>query len=71
MFRMILTSFTVSHRSHMFVIKQRPDDLKDAVIHNLNVRGKRGNIIEVYPSVEYDFTPNTLNVMNGEHVHFQ
>ena len=51
---------TFEDRSHVFEVLKRPDSLycKERVIHNLNVRGRRGNIVQVYPSVEYDPNPH-------------
>lgn len=58
-------------RSHSFAIRSTPESLKGQKIYNVNVRGKRGNIVQVYPAVEYDFVPNRLDASVGDYVHFQ
>lgn len=59
-------------RSHSFKVIPRPGYIdEDRRIVNYNVRGRRGNIVEVYPSVEYDFVPPNLHVVEGDYVHFQ
>jgi hypothetical protein len=62
---------TFQDRSYVFVVKRRPSELESATIHNLGVRGKRGNIAQVRNCVEYDFVPNNMNVRVGDYVHVQ
>ncbi|KAJ3111083.1 hypothetical protein HDU96_006000 [Phlyctochytrium bullatum] len=65
------TARTFEDRSYVFKIKRRPAELADKVIHNLNVRGKRGNIAQVRNNVEYDYVPNVLKVKQNDYIHFQ
>ena len=63
---------TFQDRSHIFKLLPRPNAVKDDdVIYNLNIRGKRGNIVQVYPAVEYDFIPKRLRITSTDLVHIQ
>ena len=46
-------------RTHVFKLHSRlHHDIPDNInIENVQVRGKRGNIVQTFPAVEYDFTP--------------
>ncbi|KAI8904991.1 ferric reductase NAD binding domain-containing protein [Gorgonomyces haynaldii] len=67
---------TFEDRSHVFQIRKRPSGLNCGLstscnIYNLNVRGRRGNIVQVYPAVEYDFVPPDLTVTKSDYLHIQ
>ena len=63
---------TFQDRSHVFEIYPRDSDIGDSdTVFNLNVRGKRGNIVQTFPAVEYDFVPRVLAISEDDIVDIQ
>lgn len=73
------TGRTFQDRSHVLTIMEQPAGNNPTTalqkqpgnLLNVNVRGKRGNIVQTYPAVEYDFEPNDFAMEEGQCVHFQ
>ena len=73
---------TFEDRTHAFQVHRRPASLEDLTrisigrsfnrrIVNFNVKGRRGTGAQVYPAVQYGFTPQPLIVETGDLLHFQ
>eukprot|EP01097_Dermamoeba_algensis_P004148 TRINITY_DN2754_c0_g1_i1.p1 TRINITY_DN2754_c0_g1~~TRINITY_DN2754_c0_g1_i1.p1 ORF type:complete len:481 (+),score=57.53 TRINITY_DN2754_c0_g1_i1:466-1908(+) len=62
---------TFEDRSFVFNIIPRPAELQDKTIYNLNVRGKRGNLVDIFPAMLYDYVPNPLLMYHDSLVHIQ
>lgn len=65
---------TFQDRTYVFMVKPLPEENGDCrgKIKNLGMRGKRGNIVQTYPSVEYDFSPQYLPMTEDDclHIHW-
>jgi len=62
---------TFQDRSHRFAVRAASAECAGVMTHNLQVRGKRGNIVQTYPGMEYDFVPDRLDIAVGECFHIQ
>merc|ERR1740123_2559514 len=68
------TGRTFQDRSHTFLVCNRPNAAwQSKEIINVNVRGKRGNIVQTFPATEYDFEPQHVEVSptGNQCFHFQ
>ena len=64
---------TFQDRTHTFKLLPRDEHgiADDETIENIQVRGKRGNIVQTFPAVEYDFAPQRSTIKQNSLVHIQ
>eukprot|EP00494_Astrolonche_serrata_P031582 UN31851 len=60
------TGRTFQDRSHVFRVMNPPAPLAGKKVRNQNVQGKRGNIVQTFPAVEYDFWPKKMKLKTDE-----
>jgi len=67
------TGRTFQDTTHTFLVCQRPSGAKWAnlKVFDVNVRGKRGDIVEVFPAIEYDFEPQMVFIMPNQCMHIE
>lgn len=57
------TGRTFEDHSHIFKLLSRPAEIKSNKIFNVNVRGNRGNILEMYPAWNKISFPTTYGCL--------
>lgn len=64
---------TFQDRSHVFKLypRQMGAIWDHEKVENLQVKGKRGNIVQTAPNMEYEFSPSHLEIDAGTLVHIQ
>merc|ERR1712110_1165627 len=70
------TGRTFQDRSHVYRVMEKKGAANSALrtaakIINVSVQGKRGNIVQTFPAVEYDFWPKTVEMNIGDCAAFQ
>ena len=64
---------TFQDRSHVFRLfpRQMGEIWDHETVENLQVKGKRGNIVQTAPNMEYEFSPSRLEINADTLVHIQ